>query len=84
MGALADHDGTGALARLDIPILFLTGSRDVLTPPSVAEIVQGLAPQTVVHEIEGATHYALLEYPKDVLDRIHEFVTATNSPLSSK
>jgi pimeloyl-ACP methyl ester carboxylesterase len=84
MGALAEHDGTGALARLDIPILFLTGSRDLVTPPTVAEIVQGLAPQTVVHEIEGATHYALLEYPKNVLDQIHQFIAALDSPINSK
>jgi len=74
MGALAEHDGTGALARIKMPILFLTGSRDVLTPPSVAEIVRALAPQAVIHEINGATHYALLEYPNDVVSAIRSFI----------
>ena len=74
MEALSEHDGAGALARLDIPILFLTGSRDQLTPPTVSQIVKGLAPQTQVHEVDGATHYALLEYPQEVIERVCLFL----------
>ncbi len=45
------------LADVDIPMLFLQGTRDALAELSLLEpVVQGLGPSASLHAVEGADH----------------------------
>lgn len=67
MAALADaHETESWLAEVTAPTLIIAGGRDALTPPSVMRRAHARIPAARYHEIADATHYAILEYPREI------------------
>jgi pimeloyl-ACP methyl ester carboxylesterase len=53
-----------------VPTTIVTGDRDILTPPSTAELMhQAIAGSRLV-TIRGGTHYTPVEYPAILQDEI--------------
>ncbi|MER7702703.1 alpha/beta hydrolase [Kitasatospora sp. NPDC097605] len=63
------HEKTEALAALrGIPVLVLTGTKDLLTPPGHGEVMAEQLPGAELVLVEDAGHLVMLERP-DVVDR---------------
>lgn len=74
MGQLNEHDGEPALRAIDVPVLFVAGDRDKMTPPSVAGVFERHLAHLETHVVRGGTHYSMLEQPADVVARIERFI----------
>jgi len=70
---MGEHDGWELLATVDVPLLIITGSRDILTPRTAAERMARRTRGSEIMIIPGATHYAPLEYPEMVNLRLDKF-----------
>ncbi|MDP7039480.1 MAG: alpha/beta hydrolase [Myxococcota bacterium] len=81
---LNNHSAKTFLREIDVPLLFINGTRDGFTPPSTANVFLEHAPQTEVFIIPNGTHYALLEYPEMMNKRIAAFLEKHFGELSTK
>jgi len=70
---MGEHDGWDLLPLIDVPVLIITGSRDVFTPRSAAERMARRMRGSEIMLLPGATHYASLEYPEMVNLRLEKF-----------
>ena len=59
----ARTDTTGALEGIRVPVLFLVGAEDALTPPETARFMANRVRDAVVEVIPGAAHLSNLENP---------------------
>lgn len=66
--------GFAAAAKVQCPILFVLGKRDLMTPMKVAKDVIAKLPQSKVVALDGAGHALMAERPDDVLDSLVEFL----------
>jgi 2-succinyl-6-hydroxy-2,4-cyclohexadiene-1-carboxylate synthase len=57
----ATQHGADALARLDLPVLFVVGTRDPLFPPALVREAAALLPDARVVEVEGSGHSPYFE-----------------------
>lgn len=71
---LGEHDATDVLAGLDIPVLVITGDRDIMTPPVCAEQIHRAVARSKVVVIRGGTHYTPLEFPEIVCSEVKAFM----------
>lgn len=71
---MGEHDAWDLLPTIDVPVLIIAGSRDVLTPRSAAERMARRIRGSEIMIIPGATHYAALEYPEMVNLRLEKFL----------
>lgn len=80
------------LGRLTMPTLVVTGTRDLLTPPSHARSLTELLPDARLQILPGAGHQLPIEYTAEFIDLVHAHVRhtagagprggeATSSPL---
>ncbi len=74
LGEANEHDGEPLLGGIRVPILMITGERDLMTPHSVTEVVERRAPQTETLMVPRGTHYSLIEYPEVVVPRVSSFL----------
>lgn len=82
---LARHDADDMLPRVAVPTLVLTGTRDWITPPSLARALAGGIPDAHLVLVEGGTHYAAVEYPEVVTAHLRRFVRRTgHGPLGQR
>jgi len=70
LARLDEHDAEEVLATIGIPVTIVTGDRDVMTPPSTAEHMHRMIPQSRLVVIKGGTHYTPVEYPVVVADEL--------------
>jgi pimeloyl-ACP methyl ester carboxylesterase len=71
---VAGFDVRHRLHEIDVPIVVFVGTRDLLTPPSLARrIVAGLRRARPLEVFPGAGHMLMLERHEDVADRIDRF-----------
>lgn len=70
-------DARERLARLRVPLLALTGDRDVLTPPKFAQFLADRVPAGSARILTGAGHFAMIERPDETNERIRAFVAST-------
>ncbi len=61
------------LGEIEIPVLAIVGTEDVMTPPKYATFLEGRISKASVHIIDGGTHYVFAEYPDDVNQAIAGF-----------
>lgn len=73
LAELGRHDGTSVLPRITVPTLLITGTRDILTPPSVARRMSSLVPGSELLVLDGASHYAAAEFPREIVDAVLDF-----------
>jgi len=67
-------DVTDRLGEITVPLLAITGDRDVLTPPKYALAVADRVPGASARILPGAGHLANVEAPGDTNDAIRAFV----------
>lgn len=78
LGMIRRADGFGVIASLDIPILFLVGEEDTVTPASDAEAMAELAtnaPYVRLFTVPSAAHLSPLERPDDVAEAFAALVS---------
>lgn len=68
------HDAWPRLGDIEAPTLAIGGSRDVITPASVATATAAAVPGGEAEILEGATHYAPVEFPDELNARIEQFL----------
>lgn len=71
---LGGHDAADLLHRIHVPTLVVTGSRDYFTPMETAESMAQTIPDGDLVVVEGGTHYAAAEYPREVNEHIRDFL----------
>jgi pimeloyl-ACP methyl ester carboxylesterase len=70
---MGQHDAWELLPTLDVPVMIITGARDVFTPRTAAERMARRTRGSEIMVIPGATHYAPIEYPEMVNLRLDKF-----------
>lgn len=73
-GMALRSDQTDLLSKMDVPVLVLVGSEDVVTPPSEAEAMQALIEGSRLQVIEGAGHVSNVERPDEFDRTLAEFL----------
>jgi pimeloyl-ACP methyl ester carboxylesterase len=73
MLALAAHDAWDLLPQVACPALIIAAERDHLTPPRVARQIAASMPRATYRELDGATHFALIEKPEQINAWLLEF-----------
>jgi pimeloyl-ACP methyl ester carboxylesterase len=63
------------LGGIAVPVLAITGERDVMTPPKYAEFLADRIPGATTRIIPGAGHMVMAERPGETNDAIRAFVT---------
>jgi pimeloyl-ACP methyl ester carboxylesterase len=66
MAALGKHDAWDVVPTVRVPAVIVAGDRDVFTPPAVARRMKALLPSARLRILEGATHYAPVEFREEV------------------
>lgn len=74
MLALAEHDARDVAPTVRCPALIVCGTRDHLTPPAVGRRMAAAIPGAEYRELEGGTHFALIEQPARLNGWLREFV----------
>ncbi|MBI4700104.1 MAG: alpha/beta fold hydrolase [Deltaproteobacteria bacterium] len=73
LAALGRHDATAVLPDLAVPVLFLAGAEDHMTPRRVLERLARMAPKGRVHVVAGASHFVTIEAPDEVGRVLEQF-----------
>lgn len=71
-----------AFAAVDVPTLFLTGTKSKASARAVARLVTAVLPRVRIEEIEGVGHMAPLTHPDTVNPLIERFLEAAQPPLA--
>jgi pimeloyl-ACP methyl ester carboxylesterase len=74
LGELHKHDASSTLSFVRARALVVTGGRDPLFPPRVAEELCARLPRAELYVVPRATHYAPVEFPELVNARIDRFL----------
>ena len=74
MLALAEHDASDMLGEVRCPTLIICAEHDYLTPPRVARVMAERIAGAQYEEIEGGTHFALIEQPERVNRLLLDFL----------
>jgi len=77
LSALHHHDASSVLSGVTAPALVVTGARDPLFSPRVAEDLAARLPRAELYVVPKATHYAPLEFPALVNARIDRFLSGS-------
>ncbi len=72
-------DGRTSAAKIRCPVLFVLGTRDLMTPPRSAKDLQAAIPEARTVVLEGAGHALMAERPDAVLDALIGFVRGSKS-----
>jgi 3-oxoadipate enol-lactonase len=70
----------GALAALHIPILFLVGEEDAITPPEIVRLAHQQVPGSQFDVIAGAGHSAYFERAEAFNERVQRFLEEAGWP----
>lgn len=74
MQRLGEHDAEDVLHEIDIPVLVITGDRDIMTPAFTAERLHRSIRGSRLVIIRGGTHYTPVEYPRVVQEELLDFL----------
>lgn len=74
-------DRIDRLGEVALPLLALTGERDVMTPPKFARALADRVPGAQARILPQAGHLAMAERPGDVNDALRAFVTHLESSI---
>lgn len=81
LAELGRHDAESTMPHIRIPALIVAGSRDILTPPSLARRIAREIPGAELFVISGATHYSTVEYPDVIAHRLERFMERPSPSL---
>ncbi|MBM4395648.1 MAG: alpha/beta hydrolase [Deltaproteobacteria bacterium] len=68
------HDADDVLPSLKVPLLAVTGEKDLFTPIETSERIVAQVPGAELTVVPGGTHYTPIEYPMIVNLRIERFL----------
>ena len=71
--ALGRHDATDVLPRIDCDAIVLSGTKDWMTPSTVARRMAESMPRGRLALLPGGTHYAAVEMPDLLHEHLHRF-----------
>lgn len=74
--ATAAFDGSDLAASVTCPVLVVSGSHDMMTPPKLGRAVVEAIPGTTYVELAGAGHMHMTERPKDLITALANFLAA--------
>ncbi len=74
-GMAARPDSTAILSEIDIPVLLLSGDKDVFMPPALTDAMAAALPNPTVISIENAGHMLMLEQPTATTESIRRFLS---------
>jgi pimeloyl-ACP methyl ester carboxylesterase len=77
---LGTHDAHDVLPHIDVPLLMIAGSHDLMTPRTAAEKIVQTVRGAELLVVPGATHYVAVEYPEVVNLRIERFLRTRGYP----
>lgn len=69
----ARTDTTHVLEKIGVPTLILVGEKDQLTPPSAAQEMAQLIPESQIHILKDAAHMSNLENPEEFNVHLSQF-----------
>ncbi len=72
-------DRLDRLEEVDLPLLAVTGEKDLLTPPKFAEVIGDRVRGAEARILPAAGHFPMLEVPADLNDALRSFVTHVES-----
>ena len=72
-------DVTPELSRIQVPLVSLTGERDVMVPPKFGALVADRVPGASARILPRAGHLAMVERPGDTNEALRTFVTQIES-----
>ena len=68
-----------SFAAIDVPTLFLTGTRSKASVRAIARLLTAVLPRVRVEEIDGVGHMAPVTHPERVNPLIERFLAAAQS-----
>jgi pimeloyl-ACP methyl ester carboxylesterase len=71
--AIGEHDAEDVLATVTLPALVITGDKDLMTPPALAQQMARKIPGAELLIVRGGTHYTVVEQPELVSLRVERF-----------
>jgi pimeloyl-ACP methyl ester carboxylesterase len=74
LALLGSHDVRHLIPNVAVPTLLITGARDPLTPPRIAESLVTELPRGELTVIPDGSHYAPIEFPELINLRIEKFL----------
>lgn len=72
--AIAEHDATEQLPRIEVPVLVIAGERDFFCAPGVAKEMAAKIPGAELLVVPSGSHAAIIEQPELVELRIERFL----------
>jgi pimeloyl-ACP methyl ester carboxylesterase len=81
LGELHRHDASRGLAGLEARALVVTGARDPLFSPRVARELASRLRRSELYVVPKATHYAPVEFPRLLNERIDRFLSAGSGAM---
>ncbi len=73
--ACNSFDVLDRLSEITVPMLALTGARDVMTPPKYAQTLADRVPKGETRIIPGAGHFVMIEQPEETNEAIRSFLS---------
>jgi pimeloyl-ACP methyl ester carboxylesterase len=67
---LDEHDASDMLSTIDVPVAIVTGDKDLMTPPSTAELLHRSIRGSRLVVIAGGSHYTPVEFPAILIDEL--------------
>ena len=80
MLGLGDHDARDVLPTIAVPTLIFTADQDFFTPDYVSEQMADSIPDSRIVALEGAGHYAPLEFPDRFNREVDAFIAGRIEP----
>ena len=74
--ALGQHDARDLLSAIDLPVLIITGDKDLMTPVFTARRMNQRISGSRLIVLPGGSHYTPLEYPREIGEEVCLFVGA--------
>jgi pimeloyl-ACP methyl ester carboxylesterase len=74
LSRLDEHDAEDVLPGVAVPTTIVSGDRDILTPPAVAERMHREIGGSRLVLIRGGTHYTPVEFPAILQDELHRLL----------
>jgi pimeloyl-ACP methyl ester carboxylesterase len=71
---LGRHDASDLLHRIEVPTLIVAGTHDFFTPVDTAREMAKSIPGARLVVLPGGTHYAAVEYPREVNEHLRGFL----------
>jgi pimeloyl-ACP methyl ester carboxylesterase len=71
---LNEHDASDLLASIRTPTLAIAGGRDRFTPAHLSARLAAEIPDAVLHIVDQATHFGLLEHPEAIGECIEDYL----------